>query len=103
MNPEYDFIKPNTVGFTIYSKSNCPFCNKVQELLKDRFVSTVKCDKYLDDREKFLLNMSKLTGKDYSLIRLSFPVVFYEDIFIGGYNDTVEYLNTNVENNRFGV
>jgi glutaredoxin len=47
--------------------------------------------------------MGKLTGKDYSIIRLSFPVVFYEDIFIGGYNDTVEYLNTNVENNRFGA
>ena len=44
-----DFEKPNTNGFTIYSKSGCPNCVKIKKLLLEKTVNfkLVDCDEYI--------------------------------------------------------
>jgi hypothetical protein len=40
--------EPETVGFTVYSKSGCPNCNKVKALLKEKnlLFKVVDCDEF---------------------------------------------------------
>lgn len=80
------FIPPSQTGITIYTKSNCIYCDKVKEILDGLIVS---CDSYLEhDREEFLSTMKKQIGKEYK----TFPMVFMDGTFIGGYEDTLRYL-----------
>ncbi len=87
-----EFEKPYKCGFTIYSKSGCPNCLKVKALLKDKnlIFNIVDCDEYLiEDKENFLLFIEDLTKKTCRV----FPLVFNDEIFIGGYNETKEYID----------
>lgn len=87
-----EFEKPSDSGFTVYSKSGCPSCSSVKKLLKDKnlLFNVVDCDDYIiEDRENFLLFVKDLTQKDIK----QFPIIFHESDFIGGYNETKEYIN----------
>ena len=87
-----EFEKPSDTGFTIYSKSGCPNCSNVKKLLKDKnlLFNVVDCDDYvIEDRENFLLFIKNLSEKEVK----QFPIIFYESNFIGGYNETKEYIN----------
>jgi len=89
-----DFIFPSTSGFTIYSKSGCPNCTKVKNILKEQAIqfNVVDCDEYLiEDKDNFLLFIKSYANQDYKL----FPMVFNDGIFIGGYNETKEYIDKN--------
>ena len=90
-----EFIEPSKLGFTVYSKSGCPNCTKIKSLLKEKnlvFV-VVDCDEYiLEEKESFLLFIQNLThAKNEN--RLLFPIVFNDKQFIGGYKETVNYLD----------
>jgi glutaredoxin len=75
--------------YTIFTKSNCSFCTKVKELLRDQQTEEVNCDNILlTNRERFLAEMKQRIGYEYK----TFPMVFLNDRFIGGYTDTVKYL-----------
>ena len=81
------FVEPSQRGYTIYTKSGCTYCDMVKLLLDDEdiFYSVVNCDDYLkDDREKFLNFIAILAGKPYK----TFPMVFYDDKFLGGFSET---------------
>jgi glutaredoxin len=87
-----EFTKPSNMGFTIYSKSGCNYCNKVKKLLIDKSIpfDLVDCDEYiLEDRNNFLLFIKEYTKIDFH----TFPMVFNNGIFIGGYNETLNYVN----------
>lgn len=87
-----EFEKPSDTGFTIYSKSGCPNCSNVKKLLKDKnlLFNVVDCDDYvIEDRENFLLFIKNLSEKEVK----QFPIIFYEGKFVGGYNETKEYIN----------
>jgi len=87
------FPLPSSNTFTIYSKSGCLYCHKVKQLLDDYYKSytTINCDEYLvDDREQFLSFLKEKSGKECK----TFPIVFHNEKYIGGYMDTVEYLNS---------
>ena len=73
-------------GFTIFTKTICPFCDKVKELLKDQpLVSIVVCDEYLvTERDAFLSYIKAAAGREYK----TFPMVFYDGDFVGGFTDT---------------
>jgi len=94
-----EFIQPSTTSYTIYSKSGCPNCKKVKELLETKHISfiTIDCDDYLvETRAAFLLFIMNLTSRDWK----SFPIVFNNDSkFIGGFIDTREYLEKQLERN----
>ena len=84
--------------FTIYSKSDCIYCKKVEILLNEYFgessdenIHKNNCDLYLKDEKikksfmKFIENLANISPK-------TFPIVFYDGKFIGGFEDTKEYL-----------
>lgn len=85
------FVQSNfTPHWTIYTKSNCVYCTKVKELLeKEKLITFINCDNLLlDDRDGFLDTIEQYIGYRYS----TFPMVFESGNFVGGYNETVEYL-----------
>ncbi len=85
-----DYILPNSQGYTIYSKSGCPFCTKVKRLLEKEAPSPllVDCDDYLvENKESFLVFIQEMAGKEYK----TFPMIFHNGDFIGGFTETKEY------------
>ena len=75
---------------TIYSKSGCINCVKVKTFLKDKNIkfNVIDCDEFiLEDKNEFLQFMHLLVGKQYN----TFPMVFLNKTFIGGFKETQEY------------
>ena len=92
MDPN-NFEKPSeATQYTVYSKSGCPNCKKVKELLETKQIpfTVIDCDEYLlENKEAFLLFIMNLTSQDWK----TFPIVFNKDsLFIGGFIDTKLYL-----------
>lgn len=86
-----EFPYPQKGVITVYSKSGCINCTKVKSLLKEKQIvfNVIDCDEFiLETKEKFLLFIQQIIGKEYKL----FPMVFDDTIFIGGYNETNKYL-----------
>ena len=86
-----EFTKPLENEFTIYSKSGCPNCKKVKEILQNNSskFTIVDCDEYLINYKTDFLNfITELSNRDWR----SFPIVFEGDKFIGGFIDTKEYI-----------
>lgn len=74
-------------GWLIFTKENCNYCKKAKALLST--VPTVPCDTFLKtNKESFLAKMDTLTGVEYR----TFPMVFYDSVFIGGYTETAKYV-----------
>lgn len=91
MSDHPSFTHPNVQGYTVYSKSGCPYCTKVKQLLKEHskeFV-IVDCDEYLlEDKEKFLNFIEIIAGKKYR----TFPMVFLGENFVGGFTETKSFI-----------
>lgn len=78
--------EPSNSCFTIYVKTNCKYCDLVKKLLdfnKIPFIE-INCDKYLEDKESFLTFIENKAGRHYK----TFPMVFCDGNFIGGYLET---------------
>lgn len=91
---EEGYPKPSLLGYTIYSKSGCPNCKKVKELLNkindEPMIVEYNCDDYLiENKEEFLEFIYKCSGKNHR----TFPIVFLKGEFIGGYTDTQVYID----------
>jgi glutaredoxin len=93
------FISPsknNDKLFTVYTKSKCIFCVKAKYLLVDRGYNPeyVDCDEYLQDddtKEKFIAFINRKMTNTMLNEHRTFPMIFYRDRFIGGYNDLFKY------------
>ena len=88
-----NFEKPSeATQYTVYSKSGCPNCKKVKELLKTKklLFTVIDCDEYLiETKPEFLQFIQDLTSQEWK----TFPIVFNKDSrLIGGFLDTREYL-----------
>lgn len=91
---------PSISGFTIYTKVNCMFCDLVKELVykNNLHAKVVPCDEYLCEpalKESFLTHINgkyiqKCSVGEYR----TFPMVFFQDKFLGGYSETVKHLHT---------
>lgn len=88
----YSYVHPYSNVFTIYTKSNCIYCLKVKQMLADFgiYFQEVNCDKYIqDDKLNFLSFIKIFANKQYN----TFPIVFDDSTnFIGGYTETVKFL-----------
>ena len=74
--------------YTIYTKSKCSYCTRAKVLLP--YAHVILCDDYLaDDRDQFLAFMDKVSTKTPR----TFPMVFHNGQYIGGYEDTKEYVD----------
>jgi glutaredoxin len=79
--------------YTIYTKSSCEYCVKVKDLLKEKgfSYSEINCDSDLETPEKketFLNMIKEITHVNYK----TFPMVFRDDIFVGGFKQTIELI-----------
>jgi len=80
---------PTSEGYTIYSKSGCINCTKIKNLLKEKqlFFIEIQCDEYLfENKENFLLFIKEKAKKEHK----TFPIIFFNGEFIGGYNEAKE-------------
>ena len=89
--------EPSENIFTIYSKSNCIYCTKVELLLEDYSndenveYKKINCDSYIEtpkDKEYFIIFMEKMAKVRPS----TFPMVFHDKKFIGGFKEMETYL-----------
>lgn len=86
---------PSDTGYTIFSKSGCHFCIEAKTALKQYNPEIINCDKYLAlNRTGFLTHIKEQTGQDYK----TFPMIFHNAKFIGGYTDLIKYM-ANIGNN----
>jgi glutaredoxin len=84
--------EPFKTGFTVYSKSGCSNCTKVKKLLSEKkaFFVEINCDDYIiEDKENFLLFIKERANKEYK----TFPMVFNDGNFVGGFTETQDYFN----------
>ena len=83
---------PSNKGFTVYSKSGCPNCKLVKNLIKEKnfFIHIIDCDEYLiENKELFLQFIESYSGKKHNV----FPIVFYDENYIGSYTDTIDFID----------
>ena len=83
---------PSKNGFTIYSKSGCPNCMNVKKLLQENKIEhlVIDCDEYLiEEREKFIEFIEKICKKEVNI----FPIIFFDEKFVGGFKETKEYID----------
>ena len=77
--------------YTVFTLSDCIYCDKVKTLLKSKKVEYVLCDEDIKyNKEIFLEQMDRLT---HNSNHRTFPFVFKEKIFLGGYEETREILD----------
>ena len=84
-------MKPTTVGFTVYSKSNCMNCKKIKNILLENnlFFINVDCDEFvIEDKAAFLLFITEHANFEVK----KFPMIFNNGEFIGGFAETKEYI-----------
>jgi glutaredoxin len=73
--------------FTVYSKEGCPYCVKIEQVLKLAELQYVIYKLNTDfTREEFYAEFGK-----YS----TFPQVILDDKYLGGCSDTIKYLTEN--------
>ena len=89
------FEKPNPNGYMVYTKTNCPYCTRVKDLLLhnvvDKEITIINCDKYLmksEVKKRFLEFIKSVNG---GIDHRTFPMVFYDGKFIGGFMDTEKF------------
>jgi glutaredoxin len=85
---------PKNQGYTIYTKSNCLFCEKIKKLLENEIPSPqyINSDIYLEiNKEEFIDFIKQLTKKEYR----TFPMVFLDGEFLGGFRETKQYRDKN--------
>ena len=81
-------MQTNSVEAIVWSQPNCVFCDKAKGLLK------LKGIKYYER----VLGEGTWTKEDlFKAVPTarSVPQIFFEDKYIGGYNELVKYLNDN--------
>tara|TARA_B100000795_G_scaffold121026_1_gene90089 strand:- start:99 stop:374 length:276 start_codon:yes stop_codon:yes gene_type:complete len=82
-----ELLLPNSQGYFLYSKSNCKYCSLAKDLLPN--VSFVNVDHALATNKQLFLE--KLHAIAETPIQ-TFPVVFFNGIFLGGYTESREHL-----------
>jgi glutaredoxin len=83
-----NFSLPTENGYFMYSKSGCKFCRMAKELLPD--VTVVNIDEYIEtDKAKCLNQLATIAEVEIK----TFPVIFFNEIFIGGYTESKDHLN----------
>ena len=77
--------KPQKKGFTVYGRAGCPYCDRTVELLKtsgERF-KYFQRERLEASRYQFHEDLAKYIG-NYGK---TFPLIFYNGKFIGGYSE----------------
>jgi len=85
--------------YTVFTLSHCNFCVLVKELLQNENVTYVNCDDIIKfNRQQFIEEMNMLTLQPE---HTTFPFVFKNKIFIGGYMETKKKYDNEIDNLNF--
>lgn len=87
-----EFESPSSNNFTVYSKSGCPSCLNIKNLLKARNLefNVIDCDEYIiEDKDNFLLFIKNLSQREIK----QFPIIFHQGTIIGGYTEARSYID----------
>lgn len=90
MEEKQEYIEPAANNYTIYTKSGCPNCTKVKKFLESENEKPliINCDEWLiEDKPAFLKFIQEKAGKECK----TFPMVFYNGEFVGGFDETKIY------------
>ena len=93
-----EFTEPHKIGFTVYSKSGCPNCLRVKRAIKEKknlLINEIDCDEYLLENKKGFLSFIKDKMGEETECRV-FPMVFFDGKFVGGYNETIQFIDKNL-------
>ncbi len=100
-----DFEKPQENKYTIYTKSGCTYCTKAKKLLvnedNNNNLQMIDCDEYLiENKDEFLNFIQNITNNP---THKSFPIIFHNKKYIGGYIELETYYNIeqSLNNNDF--
>lgn len=75
--------------FIIYTKSQCENCNKAKKILEKEKTIIFNCDQMLkNNRDEFIKSMELKTRRPFK----TFPAIFIDDNYLGGYEDLASYL-----------
>jgi len=87
---QMQFIPPLSDGYTIYTKSGCKWCVHAKRFFTEAKI--INCDQLLrEDRDDFLAKMDEYTSG-----HRSFPMVFNNNEFIGGYHESIKRVMTDI-------
>jgi alkyl hydroperoxide reductase subunit F len=71
----------------IYSKNGCPYCNLAKQFLFAYNPKIIEYNTLSEEKKEIVQNrIKKQRGSEYS----TYPIIFINDKFIGGYSDLVE-------------
>lgn len=85
-----EYIEPNALGYTIYTKSNCIYCTKAKEFFDNKkdIDLIINCDGYISkNKEAFLAFIKNKAGREYR----TFPMIFHDGKFVGGFTELKPY------------
>jgi glutaredoxin len=77
--------------FIIHTKAKCVYCVRVKAALSQHgheYKEIDHTENLLNHREKVIRELKHITGRD----KITFPLVFHDEKFIGGCDDTIQYL-----------
>jgi glutaredoxin len=75
--------------FIIYTKSGCENCDKAKKLLEKEETVIFNCDQMLkNNRAEFIKSMELKIRRPFK----TFPVIFIDDDYLGGYEDLASHL-----------
>ena len=77
---------PQPLGYTVYTRPGCRFCDLVKELLQGEQTFILDASPYLADRDAFLA----FIDAQGAACHRTFPMVFFDGKFIGGFTETYE-------------
>jgi glutaredoxin len=77
--------------FTIYSKDNCPFCERAKNIIKTHGYSFTELKVHVDITKEQIQEAVNNAGSTHEV--RSVPQIFKDDEYIGGYQQLVQYFN----------
>lgn len=86
-------IQNNNDTFVVFTLSHCGYCKNTIKLLKNKNLKykNYEIDKYYDIFIKLLKNVGKIHPEfKINLLHETFPVIFYNSKFIGGYDNLIK-------------
>lgn len=86
-----NFLLPTirSIQYTIFTKSQCKYCSDIKILMdrENEDVEYILCDEMINtNRECFIKSIKQIINVE----NVTFPIVFYQGEYIGGYDDYKE-------------
>lgn len=92
--------KPDT--FIVFFVSTCPYCRKTMDLLKERHLSYKGYNiNSINGGMNKLLSVLRENAPDlnFDVNHRTKPVIFLNGVFLGGYNELVNFIRTYYQSN----